>query len=298
MAISEQQLEAWSHQGSKVQSANTYNTIKQALNDTDSPYYKWYYSIFLQGSYGNDTNIYADSDVDIVMCLNSVYYDDTTDLSEDEQRRYKANWTSGGITLETFKGQVLAWLKSTFGPGVRAGNKAIFVPGNGSRRDADVLVCADHRDYVSFPAQGQPRYHEGICFWTSKGEKIVNYPRQHMENCTDKHGTTSHMFKRNIRVFKNMRNAMIDHGFIADGVAPSYFIEGMLYSVPDQLFASAHQRTIQNTLDWLGRCNVPDLLCASERYYLVREGSSVCWNSKDFRTTLIAMHRYWNSGHR
>lgn len=57
MAISEDQLEIWSHQGSKVQSASTYQTIRAVLDDPNSPYYKWTYRIFLQASYGNDTNI-------------------------------------------------------------------------------------------------------------------------------------------------------------------------------------------------------------------------------------------------
>jgi hypothetical protein len=69
MAIPEAQLQTWSHQGSKVQSATTYDAVRTVLNDSKAPYYKHTYRIFLQGSYGNDTNIYSDSDVDIVMCL-------------------------------------------------------------------------------------------------------------------------------------------------------------------------------------------------------------------------------------
>ena len=89
MAISEQQLETWSHQGSVTQSASTYQTIRGVLDDPNSPYYKWAYRIFLQGSYGNDTNIYADSDVDVAICLTSVYYGDTSYLSADEKGRYE-----------------------------------------------------------------------------------------------------------------------------------------------------------------------------------------------------------------
>jgi hypothetical protein len=63
MAIPESQLETWSHQGSVTQSAQTYAMIQNALNDAASPYYAKHYSIFLQGSYGNDTNVFRDSDV-------------------------------------------------------------------------------------------------------------------------------------------------------------------------------------------------------------------------------------------
>ena len=73
MTIPESQLETWSHQGSVTQSSATYNTIKNVLKDADTPYAGKSYSVFLQGSYGNDTNIYAESDVDIVIKLNDCF---------------------------------------------------------------------------------------------------------------------------------------------------------------------------------------------------------------------------------
>ncbi|MDZ5696117.1 hypothetical protein [Chelativorans sp. M5D2P16] len=122
--------------------------------------------------------------------------------------------------------QVLAWLKEKFGAGVKAGKKANFIPGNGNRRDSDVLVCVANKTFMSYPATGEPAFVEGVCFWTSDGEKIVNYPRQHLDNCTAKNGATASRFKPSIRLLKNMRNAMIEQGYINDGLAPSYFLEG------------------------------------------------------------------------
>src|SRR5690606_967984 len=69
MPIPESQLETWSHQGSITQSSSTYNTIKSVLEDSATPYAGRNFKVFLQGSYGNDTNIYAESDVDIVIRL-------------------------------------------------------------------------------------------------------------------------------------------------------------------------------------------------------------------------------------
>ena len=75
MAIPESQLETWSHQGSVAQSAETYDIIQKVLNDTAAPYYSKDFSVFLQGSYGNATNVYRDSDVDVVIRLNqTVHY--------------------------------------------------------------------------------------------------------------------------------------------------------------------------------------------------------------------------------
>ena len=88
MAIPGSQLETWSHQGSVTQSAQTYEAIRNVLNDSASPYYPKDFSIFLQGSYGNDTNVYRDSDVDIVMRLNQTYYADKSALSEGAKSNY------------------------------------------------------------------------------------------------------------------------------------------------------------------------------------------------------------------
>ena len=93
MPISESQLDIWSHQGSVTQSAATYQTIRNTLARSDAPYASRSYTPFLQGSYGNDTNIYADSDVDIVMRLNSVYYADTSELPPADLATYRTNFS-------------------------------------------------------------------------------------------------------------------------------------------------------------------------------------------------------------
>ena len=85
MPIPESQLERWSHQGSVTQSRNTYNSIKNVLEANSTPYSGKSFKVFLQGSYGNDTNIYAESDVDIVIRLDDCFYSDLDDLSEDEK---------------------------------------------------------------------------------------------------------------------------------------------------------------------------------------------------------------------
>ena len=44
-------------------------------------------SVFLQGSYKNDTNVYGDSDVDIVIYTDAVYYSDTSNLPVRRKNR-------------------------------------------------------------------------------------------------------------------------------------------------------------------------------------------------------------------
>jgi hypothetical protein len=294
MPISESQLDTWSTQGSITQSAATYQTISNVLNDSGSPYYLKQFDTFLQGSYGNHTNIWADSDVDTVIRLTSVYYPDTSGLPPADMANYNA--LSGGnseYNLPKFKAEVTSWLKLKFGNGVDPGNKAIFVPGNGNRRDADVLPCAEHRYYVTYPADGRARYIEGIVFWTKDGTRIVNYPKQHLENCVTKHQNTNQYFKKTVRIFKNMRNRMIDEGKLAEGIAPSYYLEGLLWNVPDNLFGFSYWKTVENCINYITYADTTQFHCANDLHWLLREGGQVNWSPKNFETFMAALRKFW-----
>ena len=87
---------------------------------------------------------------------------------------------------------------------------------------------------------------------------------------------------------------MVDEDLIRDGLAPSYFIEGMLWNVPNDLFESSFGDTFVNAVNWLRKCDKQNLLCANERYYLLRDGIPVCWNQKDFDAFLDTIVDYWN----
>ncbi|RQR55959.1 nucleotidyltransferase [Burkholderia sp. Bp9140] len=294
MAIPESQLETWSHQGSVTQSAQTYGTIQDALNDSNSPYYAKDFSIFLQGSYGNDTNVYRDSDVDVVIRLNQTYYADTNSLEPDAKANYDNAFSLATYTYAEFKADVLAWLQKKFGADVVPGKKAIFIKGNGTRRDADVIVCSQHRRYRAASTGVDAQYDEGIILWASDGAEIINFPKQHSANCMEKHQNTSSQFKRIVRVYKNMRNRMIDGGYIEDGIAPSYFLEGMLWNVPNDKFVQSYEESFVNTFNWVLNADKTQLACANDLHWLVRDYANVCWSTSDFYAYLAAVTKYWN----
>lgn len=296
MTISESQLDTWSHQGSVAQSAATYQTLRNVLERSDAPYAHRSYSTFLQGSYGNDTNIYADSDVDIVMRLDSVFYTDLSSLSESDKATYEANRSPAQYSWSEFRKEVIAQLTKGYGAAVQPGSKAIFVAGSGGRRDADVLPAAEFRRYFRYASASDQQFAEGICFWLPDGTQIINYPKQHSANCTAKHQRTKSWFKPTVRIFKNMRNAMIAKGRLAEGVAPSYFVEGMLYNVPDANFGGTYGTTLVNALNWLNGCDRSKLECANELYFLLHPTSPVTWRHQQFETFLTALIGFWNDG--
>ena len=293
MAISEAQLETWSQQGKIGQFTDTYKSISSNLLDGSAPYPVKNVEVFLQGSYGNDTNVWADSDVDVVLKHNAAFYYNIDGMSEKEQQALKAVFSADAQYGYTqFKADAETWTKRLYN-GVRVGKKAVLVPGSNNRRTADILVCQQFRRYYSYEA-GVHGCHEGVAF-DANGSRIENFPKQHADNCTSKHQATNQNFKRMVRVFKNMRNTMIRDGLLVEGIAPSYFIEGMLFNVPDEKFAVTYGNMWVACFNHAVTADRTKLLCANRLHWLVRDGSPTSWPVANFNAFTAAAKKYWES---
>lgn len=295
MAIPESQLVTWSHQGSITQSSTTYNTIKKALESTGSAYAGKDYTVFLQGSYGNDTNIYSESDVDIVIRLNSCFYHDIESLPDDQRATFKKAHSDTTYGYFEFKKDVLALLEDMYGNSVKPGDKAIKIKASGNRRNADVLVTTEYRRYYKFLSEYDKSHEPGICFFRNN-TCIANYPKQHSANCTAKHQATNEWFKPMVRVLKNLRGKLIEDKIIKAGIAPSYYIEGLLYNVPNGKFGKSYDDTFANCINWILEADRSKFLCANEQYYLLHEGSPVTWRDSqciEFLTAVCDLWRRW-----
>ncbi len=296
MPIPSSQLETWSGQGSVAQSKQTYATVKNALEASSAQYTDRNFKVFLQGSYGNDTNIWAESDVDLVIRYDGAFFRDIRSLPIDQLAAYNNSYSGPvGYPYDKFKSHVQAALKSAFGNSVKPGTKAIRVDGNNSRRSADVVVAFEYRRYHKFNSTWDQNYTKGIGFFDSAGTLIANYPNQHCEHLTRKHQATNSRFKPTVRMFKNMRSKMVDEGLIADGIAPSYYIEGLLYNVPNDNFVSNESNSVYNVLKWLDDSkDRSKFVCANEQYYLLFDGLPVCWPTANGSAFIDAAIKLWN----
>ena len=293
MAIPNSQLDTWSKQGSITQSASTYASVKNALESTNSLYKDKSFEVFLQGSYGNDTNIYAESDVDVVIRLDSVFRGDIDSLSSEEKTAYH-NLPNATYDFNDFKKHVIIRLQTAFGKeNIIEGKKAIKIKPNLSRRSVDVVVAHQHRRYHSWPHN----YTSGIVFSTQSGSEIINFPKKHSENCTTKHQGTNNNFKPMVRIFKNIRSKLVDDRKITKDIAPSYFIEGLLHNVPANLFTGTYENMVVNILNWFhNMSDRTNLVCANGQYYLLRDASLVCWppaNAEKFISESITLWNNW-----
>ncbi len=278
-----------------TQSSTTYNSIKGVLEATNTPYSGKSYCVFLQGSYGNDTNIYAESDVDIVIRLDDCFHRDLERLSQDEKDAYKEAFSDATYTYTDFKKDVLKVLTDKYNSDVKVGDKAIAIVGSGNRRKADVIVATQFRRYYKFKSMRDQSYEEGIAFFNAAGERIENFPKQHSVNLTSKHQSTKQWLKPMVRILKNMRGKLVDESKISAGVAPSYYLEGLLYNVPDTKFKDSFADCFINAINWIQQeADKSKLVCANEQYYLLRDNLHTCWPKANCEKFLDAVIELWN----
>lgn len=295
MAIPESQLDTWSHQGSITQSAATYNSIKNILEASTTPYASKSYSVFLQGSYGNDTNIYAESDVDIVIKLDDCWQSDLSKLTQEDRDKYDKAYVNATYTHVDFKRDVLEVLTDQYGSDVKSGDKAIAIAASDSRRKADVIAAIQFRRYYKFNGIYDQSYDEGICFFNSAGEKIANYPKQHSANLTRKHQDSGEWLKPMVRLLKNLRGKLVDDGILKSAIAPSYYLEGLLYNVPNDKFTTSYQDCFINSMNWIQKeADKSKLVCANEQYYLLWDNSHTSWPKANCEAFLNAAIELWN----
>lgn len=158
-----------------------------------------------------------------------------------------------------------------------------------------MIAAIQYRRYYKFLSTSDQGYDEGICLFKA-GQCIANHPKQHSANCTAKHQMTSEWFKPIVRVLKNLCGKLIDDKMIKAGVAPSYYIEGLLYNVPNGKFGKSYDDTFANCINWILEADRSKFLCANEQYYLLHESSPVTWRDSkciEFLTAVCDLWRRW-----
>ncbi len=140
----------------------------------------------------------------------------------------------------------------------------------------------------------QDDYSTGVGFLTTDGTVIENYPKFHSVSLTAKHKVTTEWFKPTVRIFKNIRNRLIDDGKLQNGIAPSYFIEGLLWNAPSEAFGTNYNSTVFNCLRWMQEVDEGSLSCANAMFGLLGDNSPVKWNTANYRTFKSRAITLWN----
>lgn len=294
--IPETQLDTWAKQGATSSPKETHEFIRNALSEYEFPE-DVKYEVYLQGSYKNNTNIYADSDVDIVVELISTF---KHNLPVEEAK--SAGFSKATYFLNDFRTDVMKALRKkynisdNFKDYISSGCKSIKVDPKGNKRKADVVVSMQYRNYSS-----QKNYKEGIIFSNACNDaEIINYPELHYQNGVQKHSEdrTNGWFKPTVRIFKNARNKIKENKPFLD--APSYFLECLLFNVPDEEFGTNYQTTVPNVLNWLSdklndqKESWKDLKCQNQMLEVFGYNNTQ-WGITDARSFVSDFINLWNN---
>ena len=298
MAIPSAQLETWSHQGGTGISTDAYARIQLALTKDSSPLNARGVRIFLQGSYANDTNIHAESDIDIVVLYEKVFYEDTAALTPMERQIHATHFSSSAYRWHDLRAEVLTALNGHFGVGKvdASSGKAIKVQTGSGRMTADVLPAIKFRRYATYPSPTTFTAHLGLQFFDSAGNIIRNYPDYHIERGQNKNQTarTGGRYKPTIRVFKNLRSYLVDNGKIGKSVASSYLVECALYNVPDNLFIGNFSDTVPAILRYLLHTPYATFLCQNGVTPLIGNEKTQ-WSAANFSTFVVQAANAWDT---
>lgn len=253
MTIPEQQLKLWAGIGAQKGSADTYSSVKTAIAAYNWPATMGVPKVYLQGSYPNHTNIRGDSDVDILVETGKVFYTNVASATF-----FAAGYSAPMFTWLDFRDEVKKSLINYYGPNyVKQSDRCIKVKGRGNRLNADIIPCNVYQ-YV----QNGYIVATGITFWTTTGIQVINYPKYHLDNGSAKNNLCFQNFKPNVRIFKNARN-QVNNGF------PSYFLECLLYNVPNSYFSNSHNKTFVSAVRYLNTAknknSLGTFLCQNER---------------------------------
>ena len=236
--------------------------------------------IYAKGSYPNNTNVRADSDVDIVVeCHECAYFDYQTDVEPPPRSGspYNGKWTP-----TVWRDEVGNALSSYFGrQGVDlSGRVALNVKSvAGSRPSADVVPSFDYFRYRD--AKRHSSFH-GSCVFDKNLNQIVNWPQQQLDNGRSKNTATSGRYKKFVRALKRCENKLVEIGEIEN--LPSYFMECLVWNVKNPTLSSG------NTLQAGFRATLYEMWEAVEN-----DEAQAKWEEPNELKWLFKGHKKWTT---
>ena len=280
MPIPESTLSRWSHHQAGMAFKQAHVLIRKVMGEHKG-LSQFTYEVFLQGSYKNDTNLGGDSDVDVVIRLAHKLNPNVVALTGAKLQRADAH-KAALRQWQLFRRHALRAMRARFGDEASSGRKTLKIRKGKLQADADLVVTL--------------RYRGGIAFYLSDERRwVVSYPQQHHQWGSKKDKATNMRFKRVIRMFKAARNRLVEKMMITKDDAPSYFIECLLYNVPDALFKPKLALTYTGVLGWLKTSELGDFQCQNRKAALFGPGREQ-WSVKKARAFVRAMQVLWEAG--
>ena len=283
MSIPYDVLVNWSKPGKSDNSKITYEKLSNVINS------KLYgnYETFLQGSYHNTTHVRENSDIDVVVLNKDIFIDNTLfGLRGNLQ------------DLNSYKSFLYYKLHGSQNFYFTVGNKTIKYSGNSNYVPADIIPCGCYRGATVGVQTGTILYDSNL------RKYFINYPKQHYDNGVLKSQQTNGNFKKTVRMFKNARNNAVKKGLLkSEDIAPSYFLECLVYNIPNNCFIGNENDIFYKSIYWLYHNTnlLSNLKCQNKIQNLFGYDSPNTiivynkWNISDAITFIRAIAELWDN---
>jgi hypothetical protein len=244
--------------------------------------------IYLHGSYVNNTNIYFPSNLEIIVELKKTLTFDPATVTQNDYKLYNNYFVDMEFDFSPadFRNHFFAALAEVVGQqnAYIERNKSIcFRQLGAAHHRIDIVPCFSFRHIGT----NNMLYKGIILYDRSVDANILSFPRIHSQNGNAKDLATNGRFKKCVRMFKTLNAIMVREGLIDPDLTTGYFIECLLYNVPNQLFLARDRGVPEMTslfakiLNFLLHCDLDYFGCVNMIW-------SLFGNAAEFWTTNAA----------
>jgi hypothetical protein len=191
-----------------------------------------YADIYIHGSYANKSNIYFPSNLEIIVELTTTKRFSPEDISLEDNYFVDVPLEFGPAEFRQLLSQTLV---DMLGDKLTHQAKTLRVSGlENIKHDIEITPCFSFHFYKGDDGERN----RGVLLHDAQiGRNIVTFPRLHAQNGFDKDQLTGGNFKRMVRLFKTLHLLNVNEfSFASSDTASGYFIECLLFNVPDNMF--------------------------------------------------------------
>lgn len=274
------------------------NCIEKALDEIKKEFNffnKNDVKIYVQGSYQNGTMVdeFAKLEIVVEFGLNSF-----GEIIKKPQLKLKTFWLHNSL----IKKRVVAFrpnihilaikkrifeslIESTGNEGIYNNSKSIYIPATKQLPiQCEILPC--------YTLSDEKGCESVIIFDTIIDRNVAAFPKLHCDNLAKKNEETDGKFIKMVRVFRNIRDILIANSVIDDKFAPSYFLECLLYNIPNKIYEGKMSNTMLKILNYLINCNLNKFVCAHEQFKMFGNNSDA-WTIYKARSFINLMTQIW-----
>ena len=266
--------------------------------------------IYMRGSYKNGTNIYFPNKLEIMVELKRTHEYDPEQEFVPGDSKIVDNYFVADLGLnfspENFTDELYQGLAEQVGEHVEYTGKTMILNPIGKLKHAVEIYSGFSFNFVEIDEEGLPKTKDiahGVVIHNGRiNFQTVTFPRIHSRNIQAKDIATNGFYRRCVRFFKSI-DVIYDREFGTydpteefQSGASGYFIECLLYNVPNKIFTTnrgGFAEIVYKVLNYLNNCNLDDFVCTNEVWTLFN-GLDGFWNTRGAKVFLKRVTHLYN----